>query len=177
MSFLEKQNELLLKLHDTNYEMFDGDKEEALDFISESLSAFPNYANIVVKEQVMLPIWKHRCEPNEYRENVQMLDKQRRNAHDCAIDSMNMLNRLGDNLGLEPMFDIDTEDRHAVADAVGKYICEVYNDGIGKTFDDAVYNKTSEYDSKKINERLNAAINGFNTSAESSENKIEHELS
>lgn len=176
MGFLNKQNELLQKLHDTDYELFDGDKEEALSFVEEKLTAFPDYANIVIREQIMLPIWQNRCEGQELRENIQNIDAQRRNAHDCAINSMNILNRLNDNLGLDPFFNVDTTDRHAVADAVGKYVCEVYNDGIGNTFDDAVYNKTTEYNNKKISERLNAAIHGFETGSNSSENTMNHEF-
>lgn len=149
MSLLDKQEELLKKLNETEYEIFDGDREEALDFMNDTLSSFPDYANVVIREQVMTPIWKYQCEHDEYRDNITTIDRQRRNAHDCAIDSMNMIKRLDQQLSLEPMFDIDTSDRHAVADTVGQYVCDVYNDGVGKTFDDATYNKTSEYDTKK----------------------------
>lgn len=176
MGYIDKQNELLQKLHDTDYDLFDGDKEEALSFVEEQLTALPDYANIVIKEQIMLPIWQQRYEGEEYRENVQKIDMQRRNTHDCAINSMNILNRINSNLGLDPFFDVDTNDRHAVANAVGKYICEVYNDGIGETFDDSVYNKTQEYDIKKINERLSNTINTLETNNKCSEKTNENEF-
>lgn len=89
---------------------------------------------------------------------------------------MNILNRINSNLGLDPFFDVDTNDRHAVANAVGKYICEVYNDGIGETFDDSVYNKTQEYDIKKINERLSNTINTLETNNKCSEKTNENEF-
>lgn len=170
MNLIEKQNELLLKLHDTNYEIFDGNKDEALDFVGDSLMSFPNYANVVIREQIMTPIWRNRCDGEEFRENVERIDRQRRDAHDCAIDSINMLNRLNERLGLEPMFDVDTTDRHAVAECVGKYVNELYNNGIGNGFDDAVYEKTNEYDSKKVTQRLENTIETFNVSAETENN-------
>lgn len=176
MGLIDKQNELLRKLHDTNYELFDGDKDEALDFVSDQLTAFPDYANVVIREQVMMPIWQNTCEGSEFRENVQRIDAQRRNAHDCAISSIDILNRVNSQLGLEPFCDIDTNDRHAVADTVGKYVSELYGDGSGKTFDDAVYGKTAEYDRKKISERLSNTVKSFETSGISSENTNNYEL-
>ena len=155
MSLLEKQRELFEKLQETNYEMFDGDKEDALSFIGDQLKSFPDYANIVIREQIMIPIWQHSCEGEEYRENVQRIDSQRRSAHNRAISGMNILNRLNKNLGLEPFFDIDTEDRYAVADTVGKYVNEVYNSGIGADFDTAVLDRKAEYDSKTVTDKIN----------------------
>lgn len=163
MSLIDKQNELLQKLHETNYEYFDGNKEEALDFVGDALEAFPDYANVVIKEQVMMPIWQRTCEGDEFRDNVQNIDRRRHDAHENAISSMTMLNRTSTNLGLGPFFDIDTNDRYAVADTAGQYVCELYNDGKGKTFDDAVLNKTQEYDTKKISERLKSTVNELET--------------
>lgn len=158
MTFLEKQNAIIQKLHNTNYELFDGDKDEALDTIETELTAFPEYANVVIREQIMMPIWRERCEPEEFRENVKNIDTRRRDAHDGAITAVNVLNRISAKLELEPFADIDTNDRHAVAEMVGKYTNELYNNGIGESFDDAVYNKTQGYDTKKISERLQRAV-------------------
>lgn len=163
MNIIEKQTELLQKLHDTNYELFDGDKDEALSFVSEQLETFPKYANIVIKEQIMIPIWQYSCDGAEFRENVQKIDGERRNAHDCAIDSMNILNRTNKILGLDPFFDVDTTDRHAVADTVGKYCCELYNND-GETFDAATYDKKTEYNMNKVSERLSHTIAMFGSS-------------
>ena len=176
MGLIDKQNELLRKLHDTNYELFDGDKDEALDFVNDQLMTFPDYANVVIREQVMIPIWNHTCEPEELRENVQSLDFTRRNTHECAISSINILNRVSNQLGLEPFSDVDTEDRYAVADMVGQYVSEMYGDGTGKTFDDVVSGRTAEYDRKKISERLNNTVKSFETNSMSSENTNNYEL-
>lgn len=173
MTFLEKQNNLIQKLHDTNYELFDGDKDEALDTIESELTTFPEYANIVIREQIMMPIWRERCDPEEFRENVKNIDTRRRDAHENAITGVNVLNRLSAKLGLEPFADIDTTDRHAVANMVGKYTNELYNNGTGGSFDEAVYNKTKEYDTKKISKRLQRTIDTLNNNYSGDETSYE----
>lgn len=155
MTFLEKENQLIQKLKETNYDMFDGDSDAALDFVGDKLEKFPNYANIVIRQQIMLPIWKVRYEGEEFRDKVKDIDVSRRYAHESAISSVTILNRFSKKLGLEPFADIDTTDRYAVADFIGQYIGEVYNQGIGKNIDDVTLGKTTEYDSKIPHVRLN----------------------
>ena len=174
MSFLKRQNRLLSALKDSDYALFDGDRDEALDTISSALESFPDYANIVIKEQIMLPIWRERYEGTEYREKVQEIDSNRRSCHDSAIASISMLNRISEMLHIEPFAAVDTNDRHAVADVVGRYVNELYNNGIGNTFDDATYNKTGEYDRRRVSERVNNAISELNSSGSSGVS--EHEL-
>lgn len=154
MNFLDKERRIIERLQQTKYEMFDGDKEEAFDFVSEQLEKFPQYTNIVIREQIMMPIWRFRYDGEELRDKIQDIDQKRKIAHDSAIASVNILNRLSKNLGLEPFADIDTNDRHEVANFVGQYVNEVYNKGIGNTFDDATHEKTEEYDTKKISSML-----------------------
>lgn len=142
------------KLNDTNYDLFDNDKDEAMDFLSHQLMAFPKYANVVIKEQIMTPIWRNRYEGQDLRDRIQDIDDKRRSAHENAIAATNVLNRLSKNLDLQPFADIDTTDRHAVAEFVGGFVNEMYNDGIGGTFDDATYQKASEYNENKMQEEL-----------------------
>ena len=84
---------------------------------------------------------------------------------------MNLLNRLADLNGQEPIFQIDTKDRHAVADAVGTFVNEVYNDGIGNTLDSATLDRTADYDptvaKKAIHNRPLPDISGISGSSES----------
>lgn len=165
---MQRANNILKKLKETNYDMFDGDKEEAIEFVSDNLEAFPKYANVVIREQIMMPIWSARYEGQEFRDKVQDIDASRRYAHEGAITACNVLNRLSKNLGLETFADIDTSDRHAVAEFVGRAVNELYNDGIGNSdghaFDAATYNKMKEYETQKMHEEMakldknNAAI-------------------
>lgn len=131
MTFIEKVNNLLKKLEETNYEYFDKDKEEALDFVEEYLNKLIKYINIVVKEQEMKQIWKLRYDGEQLRDHLQDIDKERSIIHDAAINSLNILNRLSENLGLEPFADVDTKDRHAVAELLGEYTHELFQRGIG----------------------------------------------
>lgn len=152
MTFTEKQQKLIETLKVNNYPGF-RDKDDAFDFIGAQFDSFTNYANSVIHETIMMPIWRNRYEGQDLRDKIQDCDRSRRIAHDSAISGINILNRVSDKLGLPPFADIDTTDRFQVADFVGAYMNEVYNNGIGKTFDDAV-NKSSEYDTTKTANRF-----------------------
>lgn len=140
MTYLEKEQAILSKLQAENYASFDGDKEEAFDFLGARLDAFPAYVNAVVRMETMMPIWRARYDTQEFQDSVQRIDTERKHAHDAAIASVNILNRMSKSLGLEPFAEVDTNDRHAVAEMVGNYVNEVYNHGIGG-FDQAVKDK------------------------------------
>lgn len=47
--------------------------------------------------------------------------------------------------GLSPYADIDTSDRYAVADFVGTWVSEIYEDGKSRKMDTSVAGKISEY--------------------------------
>lgn len=151
--YLQKENAIIQKLHDTNYELFDGQKDEALDFLDDQLSKFSQYANIVISQQHLLPIYRVRYEGQDYRDHVESLDHNRRTIHNCAIDSVNILNRLSDKLGLEPFSDVDTKDRNAVANMIGDYIVEMYQTGTNGGMDGATYNKETPYNEKVLKDR------------------------
>lgn len=151
---MDKVGKIMQKMAETNYDMFEGDKDEAMEFLADKLEAFPRYANVVIRQQIMMPIWQQRFEGQEFRDKVQEIDATRRFAHESAISTCNILNRMSKSFGLEPFADIDTGDRHAVAEFVGKSVNEVYNDGIGndsgRAFDNATYDKRVEYNSKHM---------------------------
>ena len=132
MTYLEKQNRMLMRLEETGYEMFDGDRDEALEFMASQFSRFPNYVNIVVTQQNMMPIWRVQYEGGEiYRDRAQGMDERRKMAHDSAISAVNILNRMSVNLNLPPFTDVDTQDRRAVADFAGAYCIQVFSHGTG----------------------------------------------
>lgn len=152
MGYLEKENAIIRKLQDTKYELFDGDRDDALQFLDQQLGHFPEYANAVITQQQQLPIIYARYEGEDLRDRVESLDRRRRNIHECAISSVNVLNRLSSRLGLEPFADVDTSDRHAVANMVGDYIGELYRTGT-HGMDEATLNKTTEYSSRQLQDR------------------------
>ena len=158
-SYMQKQSELINKMKGPDGKLDD----MSAGFLTRAFSAFPDYANIVIREQTMMPIWNARYEGQEYRDLVSDIDRKRHNAHECAIDSANMLNRMCAKHGLEPFFAGDTKDRHAVADFVGDYVNELYNHGIGKTDDTgreltgmerAVHGRHADYDVSATGRRV-----------------------
>ena len=88
MTFQGKTQMILDKLKETNYEIFKGDKDATYKFMERTLSAFPDYANTIIREQIMLPIWRNTCDTNEYQENVQAIDTRRKNAHGEGNDEI-----------------------------------------------------------------------------------------
>lgn len=180
MTYIEKEKNLLQKLHETNYQMFDGDKQEALDFIADQLEKFPNYANIVIREQIMTPIWYQKFEGQELRDHIQNMDQQRRSTHETAISAVIILNRISTQLDLDKFADIDTTDRYKVADFIGEYTDELYNNGIGKILDSATYQKKTEYDQTRIKahilkmeQDLNDIVNNCNDQSKSADHELE----
>lgn len=153
LTFQDKTSAILRRLKETNYDMFDGDKDEAMDTIGSSLMSMPDYVNTVVRMEVMQPIWRQRCSQEEYVDNVQRVDRQRKHAHDAVIANVNILNRMSANLGLQPFADIDTSDRHAVANLAGEYVNEIYNNGISGGIDSAVKDRHQDYPRQETSDR------------------------
>lgn len=154
MGYLEREKALIGAMEKDNYALFDGDRDEALDTIANALESFPNYANSVIHMQVMMPLWQARCEGQEFRDRVQDADQSRRAAHEGAIASLSMLNRICVKQGLEPFAQVDTKDRYAVADFVGQYVSEVYASGQHRSMDDLVKNQDRPFRSADIESRL-----------------------
>lgn len=149
---LDMEKALINKLNETNYELFEGDRNEALDFISDRIGAFVKYANVVIQQQIMQPVWAKRYEGQEYRDKVKEHDTKRKIAHDYAISSIDVLNRISKGMGIGKFADVDTSDRHAVAAFIGNFMNEIYNKGIGGS-DDA-FEKTEQYDENKMKVEL-----------------------
>lgn len=148
-TFIEKIKNIMSKLAETNYDIFDGDVDDAVETIEKALFSFPNYANIVIREQIMVPMWRIRLEADDFRERVQDIDRQRHNYHEAAIASVNILNRICGLIGVDYFADIDTNDRYAVADMVGDFVIELYRAGTDRHgMDGATYKVQKEYDQK-----------------------------
>ena len=173
--YLDKVQNLMSAMEKNGFETFDGDRKEACDTVESAIMSFPEYTNTVIRQQVVMKMLPFRdLTTEEFQQTVTQLDTQRRNVHNVAIGNMNLLNRLADLNGQEQIFQIDTKDRHAVADAVGTFVNEVYNDGIGNTLDSATLDRTADYDptvaKKAIHNRPLPDISGI---AGSSESQIE----
>lgn len=145
--YLDKVQNLMSAMEHNGFETFDGDRKEACDTVESAIMSFPDYTNTVIRQQVVMKMLPFRdLTTEEFQQTVTQLDTQRRNVHNVAIGNMNLLNRLSELNGQDKIFQIDTSDRHAVADAVGTFVNEVYNDGIGNTLDSATLDRTVDYD-------------------------------
>lgn len=86
---------------------------EALDM---SVSAIRNYVEEVDNGEQAIAMAYFKLEGELYRETVSRYDAKRRIAHEAAISSCSMLNRLAKFYSLPNIFTGDTEDRLQVAD-------------------------------------------------------------
>lgn len=131
MNYLQKEKDLIKALSEKNFPP-KGNKEITMRMLEKATASFPEYHNTVVAQQALMPIWRVTKEAAEYRACVQDFDRSRKLAHDCAINGVNILNRMCKLADLEPFSTVDTEDRHAVAEFIGEYCASVYNEGINQ---------------------------------------------
>ena len=172
------------------YDSFDGEKDEAIDFVVDAAKSLPEYVNRVVNQQIILPTLRFRFEGEEYREHVMELDKSRRNAHECAISGISMLNRQCAKFGIEPFADIDTNDRYAVANFAGKFTNDLFNQGQGNeqyeqeknvsrntTFDNAVAQgeKQGGYDYNSTGAKIMSAYDKLKIMKSKGDNDVEQQ--
>lgn len=143
--YVEKEKELMDAMRQNGFELFDGNSDDAYDTLERIFMAFVDYANCVIRMQVMVPIWRNRYEGEDLRDKIQEIDCTRRIYHEAAISSLVKLNRLCKMHGLPAYSDTNTSDLYEVADFVGTWISEVYSDGQSRSMDAAVSGKNSEY--------------------------------
>lgn len=92
--YVEKEKELMDAMRQNGFELFDGNSDDAYDTLERIFMAFVDYANCVIRMQVMVPIWRNRYEGEDLRDKIQEIDHTRRIYHEAAISSLVKLNRL-----------------------------------------------------------------------------------
>lgn len=154
MTLIEKETALLKALlSDPSY----GFQDDEWSFWEDTFLSFVNYINVVVRMEVLLPMYRFRYESEDYRTRVMELDTTRRNKHEAMISNVNMLNRLCDKYGIERFMD-STDDRNKVAELAGRYIGEVYFNSIGMSAAEAVSKaERKEYDPETVRKTLHKA--------------------
>lgn len=156
MTYMDKEGELVKAVVASGgAPMFDS-KEEALEFIGDTLKAFPNYVNTVVAYNVKIPLIYARYDGEELRDRVVRLDTERHNAHEVAIGAVNIMNRVCEKMGLPPFAEVDTTNRAAVADFAGRFVNETYRGDRGGDMD-SVAQLREEYDANRTHEHLSRA--------------------
>lgn len=93
-----------------------GNDEDILTLIEDSMNALSSYVSTVYAMEVQIQTLRFRLEGAEYRDAVMELDKRRRSAHEAAIASCSVLNRVASIIGSEAMYAGNLDDRYEVAD-------------------------------------------------------------
>lgn len=123
----------MVKYYEKFQKILNAADAETLELIKDQFSNFAQYSLRVCDYVTKGEIAKKTLGGDALREEMQNLDESRHNAHEAAISSLNMLNRLGSSYIGEPFADVDTCDRYAVADFVGEFVQEVYAGEIART--------------------------------------------
>ena len=94
--------------------------------VESGLKNFVDYVNSVYGMETKIAIARFQVDdPREFQEIVKMMDTGRRYAHDAAIASINMLDRICDKHGVEPIYG-GSQDRTEIGDFCGKIVNEYF---------------------------------------------------
>ena len=118
-------------------ETSDTGKNETLEFIDTSLEKLVDYADLVLRQTVAFPIWKHRYENHERLNRMEESMYRRNRTHDAAIVAIRSLDRLCQNYGIPAIFSLPDGEpkeesvRSAAAKCIGAFLDEAYAAGTG----------------------------------------------
>lgn len=101
--------------------------KDVLDMIYDTIDSFTDYVKIVNQLETTLTILRFRLEPSDYRERVQLLDRNRRIVHNSVIAGVKALNRLCVSSGLPLFFEGDIMDRIAIGHFAGEVSIAIFN--------------------------------------------------
>lgn len=127
MTYLEKENLILNKLCETNYALFDNDKNDALKYITTQLLTITDYRNTSIKTNISSSLRN-----NSDTKSDKNVSDTNYNAFQKAIYSIESLNKICQKLGIELFMDIDTNDTSAVEKAINDFTTELFSKGINK---------------------------------------------
>lgn len=105
------------------------DEPDDLDFIESRMSSFTDYMSHVQWMEVrMTRMNVEGVTGQEWRDQVENMDKSRRSKHNVAMDAINQLNRLSKAYGLDPFYDgeVDHEHRTEIGDVIGNIVDEYF---------------------------------------------------
>lgn len=96
------------------------------DAVETGMRNFVDYVNCVYNMETKIAIARFRADgPGEYQEIVKRLDTARRNAHEAAIASINMIDRICDKYGVEKVYG-GSQERTDIGDFCGKIVNEYF---------------------------------------------------
>ena len=133
------------------------EREELIEFVTERFLNMVDYANHVIRQQIVFRTWGFLYEGEELLTRKEDSMYQRNALHASAVASLRILNRKSNEFGFGDFFPLPNgseEDdlvKDKTAQAIGLFINEAYNRGIGNedprhAFDAAVFEREKEYD-------------------------------
>lgn len=105
------------------------DEPYDLNFVETRMNAFTDYVSYVTyMETHMQRLNVEGIRGQEYRDQIQSMDRHRRSKHEVAMGAINQLNRLSEAMKLEPFYDgpVDNEHRNQVGDVIGQIVNEYF---------------------------------------------------
>ncbi len=140
--YFNKVEKLMVSMKETNFVLFEGDSDEAFEFVQERLDKLVAYPDFVARQQGQLTVARFRFDdPEKIKDFTMDLDHRRNLIHENCISSIAILNRMFKQSGLEPFADVEIDtrtgrpDRYQVANVAGIYMMEAYAVGRGLPMD------------------------------------------
>ena len=107
------------------------EKADAFAIIKEKLNVYVDYIGHVIATEVLKDMIVTGCTSGSDDYMYMRADENRSSVHDECILACQRLNRLCDDIDIDHICNFDTNDRHKVAEFVGRIISEIYGKGIG----------------------------------------------
>jgi hypothetical protein len=102
------------------------------DMVEKGLTSFVDYVNAVYSMETRISVARFHIEDTrEYQNLVQELDSARRTAHEAAISYVQILDRMCDRMGIEPIYG-GSQDRADIGDFCGHVVNEYFEGRDGR---------------------------------------------
>ncbi len=108
----------------------DEEKDDIFAIVKSKLNYFMNYVGHVISTEVYKDIIRSGCSNGTEEYMFKTAEEYRSRCHDECIIACKRLNEICDDLGIDHLCNIDTDDRHEVAKLVGKTVISLYAAGI-----------------------------------------------
>lgn len=102
---------------------------DMVEDVKDTLQLCSDYVALVANEEASIQMARMRLEPADYRSFVKNIDSNRRARHEALMANINMLNRLAAALKVEPVFDVDIDDRESYFRVAKQVVDEYFTDG------------------------------------------------
>ena len=123
--YKEKMTNLMMAI-DKNNHVGTSNRDMMFNLVKQGFDSFIGYVNAVYEMETSISLARFRCDDvRDYQDAVTRLDSSRRVAHDGAITSVNIINRMCDMVGVEHVYD-GTQERNEIGDFCGHFVNEYF---------------------------------------------------